>query len=266
MRRFKRLIRRLLSEWRNRKRKAEVTIKISKVIGEPVTLSPSGSRGADSIFLVKKRSGKKVGVLRLVNPFRKQKTTIENAPYIVLDGYGRIARELKSYNFGASQELTPKVLWSDEDAILCEYFAGKSALELYQEGILSDVQLIDVGWRVLKSLHDVGVTHMDASIQNILISNDLKTVKLVDFEFDAIASLSFEHQCCYDFLRYLESSLKFIESSSREALVSYITETEVFVPLSLDASLIEKLKPALQRLSADSTLWAVIQRKLGGNS
>jgi tRNA A-37 threonylcarbamoyl transferase component Bud32 len=263
MRGVQRLTRNLRSEWYNRARKAEVRRSVQSLVGEPVTFSLSGSRGADSIFVIKNLLEKKIGVLRLLNPYRKLKTTIEGAPYVVLEGSDRIARELKSYELGSSLGLTPKVIWAEKDALLCEYFAGYSGFELYQCGKLDAVRLMDLGWQTLRSAHDIGLTHMDASIQNILISGDFETAKLVDFEFGAADHMTFNDQCVYDFLRYLESSLKFLDKSSRKAVAEFVSKTDVFDSFSQDIHSIEKLKPALTRLTKDHDLWIVVQSKMG---
>ncbi len=265
MRSVQRYARTIRSEWLNRFRKEEVRKDIQSFLGESVTFGLSGSRGADSIFEVKNTREEKIGVLRLLNPYRKIKTTIDGAPYIILDGPSRIARELETYEKGSKFGLTPRVLWSDRDALLCEYFDGYSGFELYQNNKLGAVQLIDLGWKTLKAAHDADLTHMDASIQNILVSSDLKSVKLVDFEFGAADHMTFENRCLYDFLRYLESSLKFLDPISRQSIVEYVLGVKFFDAFSQDNHNVEKLKPALKRLTSDHALWSALQNKMGIN-
>lgn len=263
MRKLKRFLRRLIAEWKNRKRREEVLRKISKHLGEQVTLRQSGSRGADSIFEIVSQSGKQIAVLRLLNPYRKKKTAPDFMPYCILSGETRIAREKEAYLLGAGLSLTPKVLWDASDALVCEYFSGEPILEHYLKGRVSATGMIEIGWNALSKLHDLGISHMDASVQNVLLSDSGSNAVLVDFEFGSALDLSFEDQCLYDYFRYLESSLKFISLEEEKVLTKELEELNVIPVLVLEKANIKKIIPALERLSLTNELWATLQKKCG---
>ncbi len=261
MRKLRRLIRRLVAEWRIRKRRQDVRLLIEAELKMSVSLVRSGSRGSDSIYRVNDTSQKCVAVLRLINPHRKQKTVPVEMPYRLIDGENRIERELSSYTLGAPMGLTPEPLWSTNDALLCRYNNGEPILNALLQNILSPIEVLDNGWNALRQLHKLGISHMDASVQNLLFASESRQFCLVDFEFGPAEDLCFEDQCTYDFLRYLESMLKFVDNSAFQKMAEYISTSDVFSKSSMTVDCIDRLEPALERLSQSDTLWPTILTK-----
>ncbi|WP_025898857.1 hypothetical protein [Sneathiella glossodoripedis] len=266
MRSFKRNIRLQYSEFRHRVRIAEIKSEISYLYNDKIKLVRSGSRGADSIYVAIGDGGQRLGVLRLVNPFRKRKRAASGMPYIVLDGPERVKRELEAYSLGGPNKITPKVIWHAEDALLCEYYDGYTSLELYKKSKINAVQLLEIGWNALKSAHNLGILHMDASIENILISRNLEEFRLVDFEFGAADFMTFEDQCVYDYLRYLESFLKFLEPQSYAALTDFIQSCDLLKQFTVTPDKLNQLMHSLIRLKRNQKLLSVVESSFGEGS
>ncbi|OUR77992.1 hypothetical protein A9Q83_08340 [Alphaproteobacteria bacterium 46_93_T64] len=258
MRKLRRIIRRFIAEWRIRKRREDVRRSIEIELKTSVNFVRSGSRGSDSIYHVLSNTNKKLAVLRLINPHRKHKIIPSEMPYRLIKGEERIERELTCYKLGADSNLTPEPLWNTKDALLCKYNSGRPILDLLLDGSLTSVEVLDNGWAALKQLHELGISHMDASVQNLLYCFDNKQRCLVDFEFGPAEELNFDTQCLYDYLRYLESMLKFVDTAACEQIAEYISSSEVISFSNTENNCVERLKPALERLSRSEILWPVI--------
>jgi len=263
MRGLRRFVRRLVAEWRIRKRREAVRRQIEVKLSIPVRFVASGSRGADSIYRVMDEDRKCIAVLRLINPHRKQKIVSANMPYRVLSGEARIQRELESYQTASVNNLSPALIWHSNDALLCRFEAGLPIIEELRNGSLSPVAVLQKGWAGLHALHQLGITHMDASIQNILYTPKTDHISLVDFEFGASENISFETQCLYDYLRYLESMMKFLGPQSIEPVADYLSNDDFAFMIIGTTEQIDLLTPALERLKESKILWPVLLNMLG---
>ena len=259
MRAIKRWLRYQYAEFRISGRCNIIRNQLVEVLGGNIRFQLSGNRGQDSIYIVHCNNLPKA-MLRLVNPHRREKEIDMVMPYIPLPVDERLSREWNAYQSGAEKELTPCPLWRCEDAILCEYLPYDNLHNELLKNPDNFWQLIILASQRLSELHKTGITHMDASLANILSDSSKKHLVFIDFEYGPNMSVNIGQQRAYDYLRLLESSIKFIPPGRnvehkvwRELLIS-LTDQE-----TKQAELLPLL-PALYRLRADSCLWSAVQQ------
>ncbi|RKZ49217.1 MAG: hypothetical protein DRQ48_01300 [Gammaproteobacteria bacterium] len=259
MRALKRWVRYQYAEHKITQRRNSIRDQLVEVLGEKISFHLSGNRGQDSIYIIHCDNVPKA-VLRLVNPYRKAKETDTAMPYMPLAANERLSREWDAYQRGAEKGLTPRVLWRCDDAILCEYLPYDNLHNKLLKHPDDFWKFIILASQRLGELHDVGITHMDASLANILTNNSLNHLLFVDFEYGPNKGLDIWQQRAYDYLRLLESSIKFMPLNKN-------TENKAWLELLLkltdhetkQADLIPLL-PALTRLRANSCLWLAVQQ------
>jgi len=258
MRSLKRRFRLNYAEYRIRDRLNEIGAELSALAGNKVYFERSGSRGQDSIYIVHSKR-QKTGVLRLYNPWRKKKTIEPSMPYILLPPASRLLREWNAYQLGYPHGLTPKPVWHSHDATLCDYIP----LHTMHSRLLANPEEF---WRLviqaslrLSQLHKLGLIHMDASLANILAEEKLINMIFIDFEFAPAEHLSVDQQRAYDYLRLLESSLKFIPPGSNKNNEDWVTLLNKTIAGFTNNVDIRPLLPALPRLIADPYIWPAVQ-------
>lgn len=211
MRKLKRLFQRLWGELRLSPRRAEVIRELRaffKLKANP-RLVPSGGRGHDSTYFV--FDGRTpLGVLRLANPYKKRSLPSPVMPFRLENTSARITREFAAYGAGAGAGLTPKPLWRTQDALLCEYLPLRPLQDMIGAAPEKSWDILCAATTALRRLHGAGLTHMDASLANILGDAQLGRIAFVDFEYAPAEGLSPAAQRVYDHLRLLESAWKFI--------------------------------------------------------
>jgi serine/threonine protein kinase len=258
MRSLKRWFRLNYAEYRIRDRQNEISAELSALAGNKVYFERSGSRGQDSIYIVRSKR-QKIGVLRLYNPWRKKKTIEPSMPYILLPPVSRLLREWNAYQLGSAHGLTPTPVWRCHDAILCDYIPWRTLhYRLLANAEEFWLLVIQASLRLGK-LHKLGLTHMDASLANILADDELINIKFIDFEFAPSGRLSVDQQQVYDYLRLLESSLKFMPPGCNKKTEDWITLLIKVMSGFTDTVDIRPLLPALPRLVADPYIWPLVQ-------
>lgn len=122
MRVIKRFLTRHIGELRNapRRRTIAAALQTHFALVAPPVLVQSGSRGQDSIYRVQ-QGDITLGMLRVVNPFRKRKLPPADMPFISVPPAARVAREMQAYETGAAAGLTPQPVWHAPDALCCAY-------------------------------------------------------------------------------------------------------------------------------------------------
>lgn len=259
MRIIRRWFRNKFADYRIAGRLEIIRKELSKQLDGKIDLVKTGSRGQDSIYLVLVDQRKKA-VLRLVNPFRKNKRVDKLMPYQLPPPAIRLQHEWDNYQAGFAAGLTPEPLWHCEDALLCKYIP----LPKMHERLLSNPgefwHLVTRATYGLARLHTCGLIHMDASLANILSDNNLEKFIFIDFEFLPNTALARQQQIAYDYLRLLESSSKFmpahLNTGYNEWLECLITNS----PIDFKSTDLSPLLPALDRLRFDPVLWPVIQK------
>lgn len=249
MRRLRRWWRQLVGEFRIRARRRAVADEIAaalKLASAP-RLVRHGQRGHDSIYHVADRTST-FGVLRLVNPYRRRTPPGPQLPYVLLTPVQRLEREWEAYESGAEAGLTPQPLWRASDALLCEYLPYRPLQDRLLKDPASAWDILLRASQALHALHQTGVTHMDASLANMLADPTLTRIVLIDFEYAPAADLSFAGQKVYDHLRLLESTWKFIKPGNRAASQRWLDSLSGLLDDEIRSVSLRKLEPALGRI------------------
>jgi hypothetical protein len=249
MRKLKRWWQHAFGEYRIRHRRYEIAriLRGNLSLGKDPLLIGTGNRGHDSIYFV--HYDKKIlGVLRLINPYRLRAAPATNMPFILLPALDRIPYEAAIYRIASEHGLAPKVLWQAEDALLCTYFPLTSLQQQLVNQPARAWEILKIALLKLSELHALGVTHMDASLSNMLADNSMSQVVLVDFEYAPKAELSIEQQQIYDYLRLLESSLKYIPDALRSEGGAWFDTLQLCLRPAHARVDLRPLLPALQRI------------------
>lgn len=263
MRIIKRWFRNKYADYRIGKRLEIIRKELSKQLDGKIDLVKSGSRGQDSIYFVLVDHRKKA-VLRLVNPFRKNKQVDKRMPYQLPPPEIRLQREWENYQAGFAAGLTPKPLWHCEDALLCEYVPLQ---KMHDRLLLNPDEFWHLVTRAtygLSKLHACGLIHMDASLANILADDDLEKFIFIDFEFFPNITLARQQQIAYDYLRLLESSYKFMPAYLNSGYNVWLECLIANSALDFKSTDLSPLLPALERLRSDQDLWPAIQKLFTG--
>ena len=203
--------------------------------------------GRDSVYLV--RDGAKViGAVRLCNPYLRGKALAANMPFMTLADQVRLDREWQCYETASRSGLTPVPLWRDKDALMCEFLPGQRLSVLLAQEPADFWRLIRRTSMTLTALHDLGLTHMDASLANSIADNNGRGCRLIDFEYGPAHELTFEQQKAYDYLRLLESSMKFMPLSAREQADEWVSELDQHITNDMREADLKPLVPAISRL------------------
>ncbi len=260
---MKRWLRSEYAELRMRGRRGEIEAELSAVMGRVVSFERCGQRGQDSMYRVL-CAGEKVGVLRLVNPFKRTKVTDPQAPFIPAKAAARLQREWDAYGVGGEAGLTPRRIWRTRDATLSAYVPWQS---MHERLLRSEKEFWPLLWRAtrgLAMLHQLGLTHMDASLANVLADGHLRNVVFVDFEFAPAPNVTRAQQKAYDFLRLLESSLKFLPPELADGYGEWVGLVEQCADEATRAADIGRLWPALPRLKGHARLRGAIGEVFSG--
>lgn len=249
LRKIRRWLRKRASEQQIRPRRAEVLAAIAKDLNLPTlpTFKVAGEGGHDGIYYLS-HEGKPLGVLRLVNPFKKRIPPGDEMPFALEDSSKRIARERDAYTVGAAFNLTPKPLWHCDDALMCEWLPYTPLHKALLANPHNAWPMLARATDAVGALHKTGITHMDVSLANIIADADMQHLVFVDFEYSPSPQLSLAEQKLYDHLRLVESTWKFIPAGERGNWQAWFNTFEKHVDADMRKVNIEKLEPALGRL------------------
>lgn len=253
MRVLSRFIRREYAELRNRPRTIRLQAQLSASFERRLTLHRSGSRGRDSVFLVRDDTNM-VGAVRLCNPHLHRKPLAADMPFVTLSDAVRIEREWKSYQQGGPVGLTPAPLWRDEDALLCEFVPGHRLSDVLADDPGCFWTLVQRASAALAALHKLGITHMDASLANVIAEETRSACRLIDFEYGPASQLSIGQQMAYDHLRLLESSMKFMPPGAEGGADDWLGELARGLSEETRLADIGPLAPAIARVLASPVL------------
>lgn len=261
MRAAKRWIRAQFWEWRMRDRRNEVAAELAKALGlpGPPRLVERGNLGHDSNYNVFS-GGEQIGVLRLVNPHKKRPAPAAGMPFEIAGPSMRIKHEFEVYGRGAASGLTPTPLWKAPDALFCRYLPYRPLMAWVKESPSIWPLLIE-GSAALHRLHvETDLSHMDASLGNVLANDDRSAHALVDFEYLPAEGVSFAEQKIYDHLRLVHSSWKFIRPEERQAFGDWLAQFEGYLDDDMRAASLARIAPALENLLNDEAWRAVLTR------
>lgn len=252
MRAAKRWVRAQFWEWRMRDRRNEVAAELATALNLPARprLVERGNLGHDSnynVFSV----GEQIGVLRLVNPHKTRPLPPAEMPFRIAGPSMRIKHEFEVYARGAASGLTPTPLWKAPDALFCRYLPQRP-LMTWVKGADTIWPLLLEGSATLDRLHrEAGLSHMDASLGNVLASEDRSAHALVDFEYLPADGVSFAEQKIYDHLRLVHSSWKFIKPDQRRDFGPWFEQLDGYLDADMRKASLLRIAPALENLLND---------------
>lgn len=259
MRAVRRWFRRRAAERHIAPRVNALTDELTGVFGPGIRLVPVGAAGRDSIYRVLDK-GAPVAVVRLINPHRQRAALPPDSPFIWLEDHQRLDHEWRCYTTGHAAGLTPEPLWRCADALVCRYVPWPTLFDQFTAAPRNFWAFLDRATRATAQLHRTGLTHMDASLVNILASPTGPGVMFIDFEYGPAPFVNVATQRAYDYLRLLESSLKFLKAPAHAATEPWITLLKESVAPETATADLTALRPALSRLHADPQLVTAIRR------
>ncbi len=253
MRAVKRWIRAQFWEWRMRGRRAAVAGEVAAALHLPAPprLIERGNLGHDSNYNVLS-GGEQIGVLRLVNPHKRRPLPPAGMPFVIAGPSMRILHEFDVYGRGAASGLTPTPVWKADDALFCRYLPYRP-LMTWVKGAPSIWPLLLEGSATLHRLHDeVGLSHMDASLGNVLADEGRTRHALVDFEYLPADGVTFGEQKVYDHLRLVHSSWKFIGPAERAPSQAWLAQLDSCLDPAMRDIAFDRIGPALENLLNDA--------------
>ncbi len=252
MRAAKRWIRAQFWEWRMRDRRNEVADELARALALPARprLVERGNLGHDSNYNVFS-GGEQIGVLRLVNPHKRRPLPPAEMPFRIAGPSMRIKHEFEVYGRGAASGLTPEPVWKAPDALFCRYLPYRPLMS-WVKGAESIWPLLLEASATLDRFHrETGLSHMDASLGNVLANEDRSAHALVDFEYLPAEGVSFTEQKIYDHLRLVHSSWKFIRPDQRHDFGPWMAQLEGFLDANMRGASLLRIAPALENLMND---------------
>jgi tRNA A-37 threonylcarbamoyl transferase component Bud32 len=263
VRAIRRWYRRRLAEKQIAPRLRTLTGELTGVFGPSIRLVPVGAAGRDSIYRILD-NGAPVAVVRLINPHRQRAPLPPGSPFIWLADDRRLAHEWHCYTTGHAAGLTPEPLWRCADALVCRYVPWPTLFDQFTAAPRNFWTFLDRATRATTQLHRTGLTHMDASLVNILASPTGPGAMFIDFEYGPAPFVNVAAQRAYDYLRLLESSLKFLQAPGQAATEPWIALLKESVDPETAAANLTALRPALSRLHANPQLVTAIRRVFPG--
>ena len=216
MHRLTRWIDHAASDIRIRHRRDEIMGELQAFLRrDDLALSPVKTAfGVDSIYNV---SGgmKKIGVLRLDNPYKIRPSLPPDLPFTLGNTGARLEREWTAYEQGARTGLTPKPLWRTHDALL------RAWSPFHPLSVMLD-KMPERAWKILThcinhidSMHQSGMTHMRLMTNNILADDGLNQMIFTDFSCAPTAHVPPPAQRLFDYLHLVDSAWKKIPAKNR---------------------------------------------------
>jgi hypothetical protein len=236
-----------------RDRRNQVAAELAKALDlpGPPRLVERGNLGHDSNYNVFS-GGEQIGVLRLVNPHKKRPAPAADMPFEIAGPSMRIKHEFDVYGRGAASGLTPTPLWKAPDALFCRYLPYRPLMSWVKDAPSIWPLLIE-GSAALHRLHvETGLSHMDASLGNVLANDDRTAHALVDFEYLPAKGVSLAEQKVYDHLRLVHSSWKFIRPHERAPSEAWLAQLDGYLDPTMREVDFDRIGPALENLLNDA--------------
>lgn len=262
MRKLERWWGRLVAEWRIRHRRRALAgqLKAPLKLDAPLRLVERGNLGHDSNYDVIV-ADRQIGVLRLNNPFKHRPLPPPEMPFRIGPPPQRIDREWDAYTRGAPLGLTPTPLWRDADALLCDYLPYGSLRPWIQAEPERIWEILALGGRLLDRLHcEVGLAHMDASIDNILCDPARERLVMVDFEYMPSPGVSFAQQRIFDHLRLVQSGRRLMAPGQRHGHAAWLEQLAGLLDEDMRAASFDPIRPGLREVLSDDVFRADLGR------
>jgi len=229
MKKVKKYIKNLKTLFLHREQIALVKEEVAVALGE-VKFQFASFGGADiNYYLLQEK--KRVGMLRLAIADHAD----SDVAIVRFVKQKRLAKEYEAYSKGSQYGLTPKVLFASSDALVCEYLEGKRAFDVVKDEKHRVWEVLFEAIEVYTKLHALGVTHLDATLKNFVVTSE--GMKVIDFEYYPSEALSLETQKAYDYVRIIEHTLRMIPKEEQEGYAPLVAFLKQRVPSEVkDAS------------------------------
>ncbi len=258
MRGIKRYLKRQLAEFRLAPRRKVLGQEVARALGCGVSLQRTGARGHDSVYYAV-AGQRRLGVLRVLNPYLQRVNPAPEMPFASLEPQARLAHEWQVYQRLAPLGLSPKPLWHADDALLCSYVDAPRYSARFKDEPTTLPALAKSAAQSIRQMHDADVLHMDVCFANALGMPDQCAV-WIDFEYGPAPGLDHAAAQAYDYLRLVESSLKFLSPAQRSQPSIWREALEPHVEPACRTAELAQLTPALTRLLRDSLLRGELMR------
>ena len=207
---------RFLKRWVRRRRELaaiaprchQLENEIGSVLGESVRLVPAPMKGGyDEIFTVE--GAKRLGILRLNNSCKLQQDPVGPLdPGLPLGAAERIDREWNAYTALSPLGLSPTPLMRGPDFMVCSWLPWNRASRRLVADSGAIWPLLEATLPAIDSMHEIGLTHLDLNLGNILFDSGSGRICLIDFEFGPAPWVKEDQQMAFDYLRLIEDCTK----------------------------------------------------------
>jgi tRNA A-37 threonylcarbamoyl transferase component Bud32 len=186
--------------------------------------------GADINFYLKK--DKKVFAMMRLGIIDKN---INNNFINRFDKEKRLTKEIYAYENCSDIEVTPDLLFSDENCTVCKFIDGLSAEKYLETNKIDIYTLYELILKQYLKMHEKDITHLDATLKNIFYDEISKCFKIVDFEYYPNEEFNIKKQKLYDYLRITDYLLRKNELNNQK-LIEILNSTVLFDYSDLDIS------------------------------
>ncbi len=243
MRKIKKLIKNIKVLYRHRNKIKNIKKLLKKEFaGIEFVFASFG--GADINYYLL-RNNKKFAILRLAIADIDNDS---NHPILRFNKQKRLDKESQAYTTGSEYGLTPKVLYHFEDGLVCEYLDGERVFSILQKDKSQVWNILTEAVKIYRKLHDLGITHLDATLKNFIMDN--MQMKVIDFEYYPSENVGLEVQKAYDYVRIIEHTLRTIPYQYQNDYLQFIDVLDEVVLEELrdvDFTLVEKYLKNIQK-------------------
>ncbi len=185
----------------NRTEMSQVQLSLSEHFKQPVRLKPaSGKAGIDQIYSVRYRR-RTIAMVRVQNNSKIKPNGHRKWNFRVRLGIQeRIEKEWDAYEKLSAIGLSPKPLWRNDIACACSWVDAERAARSFVYSRHDFWDLVDTIFDAVRKMHDLGITHMDLNLGNILLNQKTNTLSFIDFEFGPESWVTESQQRVCDYL------------------------------------------------------------------
>lgn len=258
-----RWLKRQFELFRQSDRRHELCEEISREFQQSLKLVPASTKGGyDEIYYA--RSGREtVAVVRVNSPHKTINDPIgPKDPGVPLGPLDRIDREWDAYSKLSAEGLSPTPLWRIDDAMACSWLPWERVSRFLTQNPREIWNVLKLTFPAVSRMHQLGVTHLDLNLGNLLLNPDHDQVAIIDFEFGPVPWVSLPQQMAFDYLRLLDVCCK-----PRRGGKVLLSNPDAIIPL-LEQAVSPEARDAplgfafdkLQRLASEPGLLASLQK------